>query len=354
MAALGRDERVAALNAEGAIPDPPLRTIVTGFAEPLGTWADMSRLLPREAWPEPGPAAIAYFRAPAPDGATLDDLRRAVRARADGSLTALRPGARGGGGFDDALLHPPGGEGLSDQHLRLDMRGSERCVLSTPGSVLHRLAPDESGFDTLWLAGDWTRCGLDAGCVAAATIPGRAAAPALSGHALPIVGAEDVPARDTVAPRAAFLTASASGPSWPPKGLLARGEMTGWALFRALPREEVEALPPPGLHLGHTPRAAPGTHPVGLSFCRCHGVRGSFVPDGLAMSPYGEATFAIPYLRTAESARALPPPAAAPRRRPPAIGAGQFFQAMDERRARFRPMPRRGCPVRSASGARGR
>ena len=284
----------------------------------------------------------------------LDDLRRAACARADGSLTALRPGAREGGGFDDALLHPPGGEGLSGQHLRVDMRGSERCVLSTPASVLHRLAPDESGFDTLWLAGDWTRCGLDAGCVAAATIPGRAAASALSGHALQIAGAEDVPARDPVAPRAAFLTASASGPSWPPKGLLARGEMTGCALFRALPREEVEALLPPGLHLGHTPRAAPGTHPVGLSFCRCHGVRGSFVPDGLAMSRYGEAASAIPYLRTAEGARS---PFLHPRRLhvdgPPAIGAGWFFQAMDERRARSRPMPRRDCPVRSASGARG-
>ena len=42
--------------------------------------------------------------------------------------------------------------------------------------------PDESGFADLYLAGDWTRNGLNVGCVEAATVSGMQAARAVTGY----------------------------------------------------------------------------------------------------------------------------------------------------------------------------
>ena len=52
---------------------------------------------------------------------------------------------------------------------------SSRC----PGSGRYRLAPGRTGFDNLAVAGDWTACGLDAGCLEAATRSGVQAARAV-------------------------------------------------------------------------------------------------------------------------------------------------------------------------------
>ena len=54
-------------------------------------------------------------------------------------------------------------------------------MLSLPGSGRHRIKPGETGFDNLVIAGDWTDCGLNAGCVEAAVMSGRLAAHAVSG-----------------------------------------------------------------------------------------------------------------------------------------------------------------------------
>ncbi|MEM7523226.1 MAG: FAD-dependent oxidoreductase, partial [Pseudomonadota bacterium] len=57
---------------------------------------------------------------------------------------------------------------------------SDRYVLSLPGSLKHRVSPLDRHFDNLTVAGDWTRCGHQAGCVEAAVMSGRLAAHALS------------------------------------------------------------------------------------------------------------------------------------------------------------------------------
>ena len=59
---------------------------------------------------------------------------------------------------------------------------SDRYVQSVPGSDQYRLRPDESGYDNLVLAGDWTDCGLNAGCIEAAVMSGLQAANALLGR----------------------------------------------------------------------------------------------------------------------------------------------------------------------------
>jgi len=49
---------------------------------------------------------------------------------------------------------------------------SDRYVQCPPGSDAYRLRADESGYDNLVLAGDWTDNGLNAGCIEAATLSG--------------------------------------------------------------------------------------------------------------------------------------------------------------------------------------
>jgi uncharacterized protein with NAD-binding domain and iron-sulfur cluster len=323
------------------LPDGPLQTVITGFAEPLDTWADMSHLLDREDWGPDGPASIAYFCSPAPDGTRLDDFKAATRQWASEDLTQLWPDAAapGHGGFQaDDLYARSGtvGDPFDAQYYRVNMHGSERYVLSLTGSLYHRLAPDDSGFANLVLAGDWTRCGLNAGCVEAATMSGIAAAVAVTGTTMLNIGAEDIAPDDTVEGRALYSTSSISGAPWPITSFYARGEMSGWFVFAMLPRDQVQSLLPRHMSLARAPFANHGMHPVGLSFCRYHAVRGSFLPDFLSMPPYGEATFAIPFVHAAEAGPAV---FLYPRKlyvdSLPAIAAGRLFYAMNKSRARI-------------------
>jgi uncharacterized protein with NAD-binding domain and iron-sulfur cluster len=306
---LGWRELVERSNPPSAIPAGPLRTIITGFAEPLDTWADMSHLLPVEDWKGQGPTSIAYYCAAAPEGETTGEFRAATATWTNDDIVRLWPRAKraGGDGFDDALFYREperDGSRFDDQYFRVNMYGSERYVLSVTGSVFKRLAADESGFENLFLAGDWTRCGLNAGCVEAATISGIAAASAVTGRELLNVGADDIASDSTTLGQAMYETSSVTAAHWPLSGFYARGEMNGWFLFYAMPRAEVQALLPDGMFLAHSTLVPPDLHPVGVSLTQYHDVRGSFVPDFLRMSPYGEATFAIPFVHAREGGRA--------------------------------------------------
>ncbi len=294
---LGWRHRVEAHNNGKAIPPSPLRTVITGFAEPLDTWADMSHLIPHEDWPANAPQSLAYFCAPAPDGEDLEAFEKGVADWQDKDLCKLWPNSNVNGRFEPSLFFDGNDAG---RYMRVNMYGSERYVLSVTNSVYYRLAPDESGFANLYLAGDWTRCGLNAGCVEAATMSGIAAASAISGEKLLNVGADDIDRSGTVLEEAVYATNSISGTAWPLAPFFARGEMTGWFIFYEMKREEVAAMLPDDIHLGYAPTSRPGYHPVGMSFCHYQNVRGSFVPDFMAMSPYGEATFAIPYTHSDE------------------------------------------------------
>jgi hypothetical protein len=96
------------------------------------------------------------------------------------------PGAVDEQGFNWDLLC--GGDGqtgsaaLATQHVSVNIDPSDRYAQAVPGSDQHRLRPDESGYDNLVLAGDWTDCGWNAGCIEAAVMSGLQAANALLGR----------------------------------------------------------------------------------------------------------------------------------------------------------------------------
>ncbi len=184
--------------------DGPEGTTLSGFAAPFDTWASMSHLLAHESWDGPErPRTVAYFCGSLPethvtDRSSADAATDGVRASAirfvEEELSALWPRAVDGDGrFRWELLHtgtdrPEGADRFDTQYWRANVDPSDRYVQSVPGSDRHRLRPDGSGYDNLFLAGDWTDCGLNAGCVEAATRSGILAGRAILAGAAPGVG----------------------------------------------------------------------------------------------------------------------------------------------------------------------
>ena len=75
-----------------------------------------------------------------------------------------------------------GSDAIDTQLYLANVDPSDRYVQCVPGSDAYRLRADESGYDNLFLAGDWTDCGLNAGCIEAATISGLQAGNAVLGR----------------------------------------------------------------------------------------------------------------------------------------------------------------------------
>lgn len=167
----------------------------SGYLPPFDTWASMSQTLWAEDWPaDDEPATVAYFCGaldaewpPADPSDYAIACRERVLANGvdhlDRHVGLFLPGAVTDDGFDWTLLcgagNHVGATALSTQHVSVNIDPSDRYVLSTPGSDRYRLRPDESGYDNLVLAGDWTDCGMNAGCIEAAVMSGLQAANAL-------------------------------------------------------------------------------------------------------------------------------------------------------------------------------
>jgi hypothetical protein len=71
---------------------------------------------------------------------------------------------------------------LDAQHLTANIEPSERYTQSLPGTTGYRIRPDGTGFRHLFVAGDWTDCGFNLGCVEAAVMSGRLASSAIRGY----------------------------------------------------------------------------------------------------------------------------------------------------------------------------
>ncbi|WP_430449300.1 acetoacetate decarboxylase family protein [Rhodophyticola sp.] len=279
-----------------------LQTVITSFVEPLDTWADMSDLLPREDWPENGPTSIAYFCSPAHDaGVDPGPFPDRVRAWADADLTRMWPKARKAGKFDAAILFARDADTpkakFAGQYFRENFYGSERYVLSVPNSVQYRLPPDGSGFENLYLAGDWTRCGINAGCVEAATISGLVAARGLTGAEIEVVGEGDL-APDAGPTNATKLASPyAQTAPWPLTPMFGTGQIDGWFSFHAVDAKALQAVLPEGLTLHPQALTPEGTHPVAILANQQVGVRASILPRFLGYTDYYEAIIAINYVQ---------------------------------------------------------
>jgi uncharacterized protein with NAD-binding domain and iron-sulfur cluster len=190
------------------------RALVSSYVEPLDTWADMSQLIDREDWPaDCNVENIAYLCGPLEDAETIpgpftdpkfpegqservyqyaqDFLKNSVKPLWPNATTAGNPNGLNWNWLVDAT----GGKGeerLRSQYWRANIDPWERYVLSVKSSVGYRLHPDKSGFENLYLAGDWTNSGINAGCVEGAVISGFKVSRAICGCPEKIVGEADI------------------------------------------------------------------------------------------------------------------------------------------------------------------
>ena len=90
------------------------------------------------------------------------------------------------GKFDwDLLIDPESRIGearLKAQFFRANVDPSERYIYAGPGTLRFRMRGDQSGFDNLFLAGDWTRNGLNVGAMESAVMSGMQASRAICRH----------------------------------------------------------------------------------------------------------------------------------------------------------------------------
>lgn len=179
--------------------------LVTALGLEYDTWADMTHTLAAERdWRASHgvqvtdePRSVAYFCGVLAD-AEIDGVLRAERDRAGGDAPAEEAAvARRCLGPDlDLLLgrsiaplwpgvldRDPGAGPLElKRHTRANLKGSERYTLSLPNTIHLRISPLDRSVSNMTIAGDWTACGLDAGCVEAAVMSGMLAAHAISGR----------------------------------------------------------------------------------------------------------------------------------------------------------------------------
>ena len=184
---------------EQALGWPRPGATITAYVRPFETWASMSQTLWAEGWPdEDRPGTVAYFcgslGVPWPATEDHDGYLRRCRDMVhldasdyiDQHLGLYFPNAVTEQGFAWHLLWGADGQrgpaAMATQHVSVNIDPSDRYVQSVPGSDAYRLRPDESGYDNLVLAGDWTDCGLNAGCIEAAVMSGLEAANAILGR----------------------------------------------------------------------------------------------------------------------------------------------------------------------------
>jgi uncharacterized protein with NAD-binding domain and iron-sulfur cluster len=150
------------------------------YDAPFDTCADFAHLVGLERWPEGSEVAqIAYAVGVLPAAGQADQAGAdAAVARNVAAFVDRHPARDELRGLLADRAGRPGGT-LADQYWRANVAPGERYALSPPGSMRHRLAPGESGFANLALAGDWTRTPVNAGCVEAAVASGRMAAAAV-------------------------------------------------------------------------------------------------------------------------------------------------------------------------------
>jgi uncharacterized protein with NAD-binding domain and iron-sulfur cluster len=177
--------------------------MLSAFIKPFDTWADMSHLISEESWLAE-PRSIAYFCSVLPDPDTPLERSEAdypTKRRAEVRENAIRflnqhvrniwPRAtRDPFRFRwELLVDPLGGassanaggeERFDSQFWTANVNPSDRYVLALPGSLKYRISPLDNSYDNLTVAGDWTDCGFNEGCVEAAVMSGRLAAHALS------------------------------------------------------------------------------------------------------------------------------------------------------------------------------
>ncbi len=179
----------------------PTGTVIgANDSSPLDAAADISEVLPAENWPATGaPVHLSIMAGalPGPDTAPPADqtgypakMQTAVKATAldyiANGAPVVWPKLIGSDGFDWSKMWASdaaatGADRLNSQYLRANIDPDQRYTLSVAGSDKLRLRTDQSGYDNLYLTGDWIDNPGNLGGFESTIMSGRLAARAVSG-----------------------------------------------------------------------------------------------------------------------------------------------------------------------------
>jgi hypothetical protein len=183
--------------------------LMSGYERPFETWAEMTDTLSSERrWVKAlGEAkkrrwarSVVYFcgvlsdadireaasNANLPDGfpeaheRAGKELKAAVRKNLNTALSAgMKPfWPRAYDNRKSALKYLMGN--IQNQHVQANWYGSARYTLALPGTSRFRISPLDRSVVNMTIAGDWTECSFNEGCVEAAVMSGMLAAHAVS------------------------------------------------------------------------------------------------------------------------------------------------------------------------------
>lgn len=180
----------------------PGRPFLTAFQQPWDTWADATQALNGEDWNAADlPHCVAMLRGvlqggediplPGPNDYPSQQQQRIVaeglewlKSYSDRLWPGLHKTQRQL--HWDYLVDPQDQAGearFEAQYHRANINPSDLYVQSFAGTPQSRLCPGRAWFQNAYICGDWTRTGLNVGCLEAAVMSGLQAAAALRGEA---------------------------------------------------------------------------------------------------------------------------------------------------------------------------
>jgi hypothetical protein len=155
---------------ETATSETPWVELRDSFQQVLAKFANALTIAPPETVDQAKAIVADFLVKSAMDISVARDLAGLLKME----MRQLWPAYESDPKFDQADL-------IVASHVQAKFRGSERYTLSEPGLVVHRISPLDRSVENMTIAGDWTACGLDVGCVEAAVMAGMLASHAISG-----------------------------------------------------------------------------------------------------------------------------------------------------------------------------
>ncbi len=183
--------------------------LLSCYVEPVDTFAAMNQLLPTGPDPDnKNPKYLSFLCGAAPDANLImphhvhsfpqqeyDRMKAYALEYLQKYFQHLMPGLYDANNqvIYDYFYSFDGAKGqaaFDNQYFRINIDPSERYVLSVKNSSKYRLRTDQSGFDNLYLTGDWIQNGLNAGFVEGGVTSGILTARAVSGdYSIPLLRA---------------------------------------------------------------------------------------------------------------------------------------------------------------------
>jgi uncharacterized protein with NAD-binding domain and iron-sulfur cluster len=167
--------------------------LISALGQGFDTWADMTHTLATErAWRRAAKRnrvdadrarSVAYFCGVVSEKAEKlsDKAQVDLEATLTHGMRHIWPGAYTARDEQNGKPRTPRDLVVGSVHAVMNAEGSDRYTQSLPGSIENRMSPLECPIANMTIAGDWTACGLDVGCVEAAVMSGMLAAHAITG-----------------------------------------------------------------------------------------------------------------------------------------------------------------------------